>query len=447
MAYPIRLAALLVAASMFVSSNPVLGASPPNILLILSDDQAWTDYGFMGHPHIKTPCLDELAAKSLTYTRGYVSAPLCRPSLASILTGLPVHLHGTTGNDPVSGDDSIQNATSRKFPRHAKLHETLYERLRGMPNFVRALQEAGYATMQTGKWWEADPKSFGFDQGMTHGDPARGARHGDEGLKISRQGIEPIREFLDTVKQSSDAQPFFIWHAPFLPHAPHTAPAVLLEKYRKVAPSEPVARYWATCEWFDQTCADLLHEIDARGLGNSTVVIYICDNGYIQEPTRRDLYAPRSKQTPYEGGVRTPVMIRWPGQVPVRLDTGTPVSAIDLAPTIINIAGATNATPLPGIDLRDTEALRNRNTVYGSDHPHDIRNVNSPGDGVESRYLVEGPWKLIVSSKNEGKVELYHLEADPHEITNLASAQPAIVTRLSHKLDAWWSTPIPGAGR
>jgi uncharacterized sulfatase len=144
--------------------------SRPNVLLILSDDQAWTDYSFMGHPHISTPNLDQLAAESLTYTRGYVTSPLCRPSLASILTGLPTHIHGTTGNDPATGDPTVSNMASRRTPRHAPLHTTLYDRLGAAPNVARLLRDAGYQTLQTGKWWEADPKTFGFTSAMTHGD-------------------------------------------------------------------------------------------------------------------------------------------------------------------------------------------------------------------------------------------------------------------------------------
>lgn len=442
-----RLQLALVLATLATYFGVVLGEGRTNILLILSDDQAWTDYGFMGHPHIETPCLDELAAASLTYTRGYVSAPLCRPSLASILTGLPAHVHGTTGNDPSTGDTSIRNMASRAYPRHAGLHERLYKRLRANPNFVRSLQQAGYATMQTGKWWEADPQSFGFDESMTHGDPTRGGRHGDKGLTISRDGIAPICKFLDDLPTGDAAKPFFIWHAPFLPHAPHNPPAELLEKYRKVAPGESVARYWAMCEWFDQTCEELLSEIGERGLSESTAILYICDNGWIQHPTQPNMYAPRSKLTPYEGGVRTPMMVHWPGHIESRLDIGTPVSAIDLAPTILNIAGVESPARLPGIDLRDSDALRIRNAVYGSDHPHDIPNVEKPAEGVESRYLVKGPWKLIVPSDSAQDVELYHLEADPHESTNLATAKPALVARLTDQLDAWWSSSMPESAR
>jgi uncharacterized sulfatase len=417
-------------------------AAPPNVLLILSDDQAWTDYGFMGHPQIHTPHLDTLAAQSLTYTRGYVTSPLCRPSLASILTGLPTHVHGTTGNDPETGDKTINNMASRRLARYASLHNQLYERLRALPNFVKLLADAGYQTLQTGKWWEADPRTFGFTHAMTHGDPARGARHGDEGLKISREGIAPIREFLDHCQASGErpARPFCIWHAPFLPHAPHNPPAHLLEKYRPLAPSEAVARYWAMCEWFDETCGELLDELDQRELAQNTLVIYVTDNGWIQDPQRPNRFAERSKTSPYEGGIRTPVMVRWPDRIEPRIDTGTLVSAIDIAPTILRAAGVAVPATMPGIDLRETQQLVHRNAVFGSAFPHNIGDVSNPAAGPASHYMIRGAWKWIGHRAESEATHLYHLEADPHERTDLAEGRATLAAEMGTAFDNWWNT-------
>lgn len=416
-------------------------AAAPNVLLILSDDQTWTDYSFMGHPHIETPNLDRLAAESLTYSRGYVSSPLCRPSLASIITGLPTHVHGITGNDPTTGDNTIRNMASRSYPRHSGLHEVLYERIRSLPNLVRELEKVGYRTMQTGKWWEADPQPFGFTRSMTHGEPTRGARHGDEGLTISRQGIEPIRKFLDACQatEKQEAKPFFLWHAPLLPHTPHNPPAELLKKYEQDAPSKSVASYWAMCEWFDQTCGELLNEFAERGLSENTLIIYIVDNGWIQHPETPNMFAPRSKGEPEDGGIRTPIMLCWPGNITPSYDSSTLVSAIDLAPTILNACGIDVPEGMPGVDLRDTQALRKRNRVFGSDHPHDIADVNHPNQGVEARFVIEGPWKLIVRDSSDSKLELFHLEADPYEQTNLSRTHPEIAARLKRDLQEWWA--------
>ena len=426
----------------------------PNVLLIISDDQSWTDYGFMGHPHIETPHLDQLAKDSLTYTRGYVTTPLCRPSLASILTGLHTHRHGITGNDlRVPKDQKVKGMRSRKDPEWAPKHEQLYAGFVKHPNIARSLKDAGYLTLQTGKYWEGKPQRAGFTHAMTHADPAKGGRHGDEGLKISRNGIQPIQDFLDDSKETK--KPFFIWHAPFLPHTPHNPPKNLHDKYKKLEPNEFVSRYYAMVDWFDQTCGELLTELDKRGLAENTVVIYVTDNGWIQD-SKSGRFAPLSKQDPHEGGIRTPIMVRWPGKVTPRMDQSTLASAIDIAPTVLRICGLPVPDTMTGLDLRDTEALAKRNAIYGSDGNHDIFDLENRSSNLETRYIVEGEWKLLVhhpsptlfrayngvftgrEDNKEGKPELYHLSKDPHEKTNLAAEHPDKVEALTKTLDAWW---------
>ncbi|MEM9185108.1 MAG: sulfatase-like hydrolase/transferase [Planctomycetota bacterium] len=406
-------------------------------MLIISDDQAWNDYSHTGHQQIETPRLDALAAESVTFTRGYVSSPLCRPSLASILTGLPTHVHGITGNDPATGDRSIHNMASRRYPRHDKLHNVLYDRLDEQPNFVKALAGAGYATLQTGKWWEQDPKRYGFSHAMTHGDPRRGARHGDAGLVISRKGIGPIREFLDEVTTGEGSRPFFIWHAPLLPHTPHSPPKALLEKYEKLAPTKPTARYWAMCEWFDQTCGELLDEIAGRGFADSTAVLYVTDNGWIQDPGKMNKFQPRSKNSPYEGGIRTPISVRMPGVTEPRRDEETLVAAIDLPTTILRLAGIDVPAEMRGIDLLDTQRLVARDAVFGSEFPHNIADVRQPDVGWDSRYVVSGGWKLIDHANLPD--ELFDVKNDPSEERNLFDERPAVAERLQLAIDRWWS--------
>ncbi|MEY4186692.1 MAG: Arylsulfatase precursor, partial [Planctomycetota bacterium] len=143
----------------------------PNVLLILSDDQAWTDYGFMGHPTIRTPHLDRLAASAALFRRGYTPTPLCRPSLMSILTGRYAHEHGIVGNDP-RPDKSLSDQ------EYAALREQLISAVDRVPTLPRLLSSAGYACLQTGKWWEGNWKRGGFTEGMTRGFPEQGGRHG-----------------------------------------------------------------------------------------------------------------------------------------------------------------------------------------------------------------------------------------------------------------------------
>ena len=324
-------------------------AERPNIVFILSDDQAWTDYGFMGHPEIKTPHLDKLAERSVVFGRGYVAAPLCRPSLASMATGIYPFEHGITGND-VDGKN-----------QRAELDVPMREAFHKHPSFIKMLTENGYLTHQSGKWWEGSYKDGGFTHGMTHGDPKRGGRHGDVGLKIGREGFKPVTDFIDMAVEKK--KPFLLWYAPFLPHTPHNPPQRLLKKYTKPGRGMDVAKYYAMCEWFDETCGELTDIIEQRGLTDNTVVLYICDNGWAAPSTNAadpnqklwGGYAQRSKSSPYENGIRTPIMVSWPGKVkPERAPDLA--HAIDIFPTIAAAAGIKAPKSLPGIDLLDVKA-------------------------------------------------------------------------------------------
>ncbi len=431
---------------------PVMAEERPNVVLILSDDQSWTDYSFLGHKVIETPVLDQLARESLTYTRGYVTSPLCRPSLASIFSGLHTPVHGITGND-VRKKGKAKGKFNRNHPEEGRIHEQIYADFEKRDGLARLLGKAGYLSLQTGKWWEGKPQRHGFTHAMTHADPAKGGRHGDVGLKISRTGIKPIQNFLDEAKE--EKKPFFIWHAPFLPHTPHNPPKELFDKYLAKGESKFVARYYAMVEWFDQTCGELFEDLEKRGLADNTIIIYVTDNGWIQSADS-GRYAPLSKQAPYEMGIRTPLMIKWPGKVSPKMDNDTLVSSIDIAPTILKAVGLEVPKPMTGLDLRDTGALKKRNVVFGFDGNHDMFDVNDRTANMESRYLVQGDWKLLLhDEKNyglpyagksaahpdnpEGKTELYNVKADPHEKKNLAEEHPEKVAALTKVLDAWWS--------
>ena len=423
----------------------------PNVVLILSDDQSWTDYSFMGHEIIETPVLDKFAEESLTYTRGYVTSPLCRPSLASIFSGLHTPVHGITGND-IRKKDKSKGKFNRNHLQEGKVHEQIYADYEKRDGLARLLGKAGYLSLQTGKWWEGKPQRHGFTHAMTHADPAKGGRHGDAGLKISREGIKPIQGFLD--EAAKEKKPFFIWHAPFLPHTPHNPPKDLFDKYLKKGESKFVARYYAMVEWFDQTCGELFEELDNRGLSKNTIVIYVTDNGWIQS-VNSGRYAPLSKQAPYEMGIRTPIMIKWPGKVESKMDRKTLVSSVDIAPTILKAAGVDIPKAMTGVDLRDTAALKKRDVVFGFDGNHDMFNINDRTANMESRYVVKGDWKLLLHDPEnyglpyagksaahpnnlKGKPELYNVKADPHEKNNLAEANPEKVAEMTKVLDAWW---------
>ncbi len=411
---------------------PATAEKPPNVVLIISDDQAWTDFGFMGHEHIETPNVDRLADQSLTYTRGYVPHALCRASLATLITGLYPHQHEIVGNDPMKKDNG------RSF--HDKRRD-LIAKIDRPPKLPSLLRAKGYLSHQSGKWWQGNYRRGGFTHGMTEGfrkNPERG-RHGDKGLNIGRKGLDPVFDFIEESRDRN--RPFFLWYAPFLPHTPHNPPEELLEKYRKRADTEPIARYWAMCEWFDQTVGDLLGYLDDNGLRDNTVVLFVVDNGWIQKPNSGG-YAPRSKRTAYEGGVRTPIMVRWPGQVEPEMDKETVVNAVDIAPTVLEAAGMDVPPVMPGIFLLDRDRLNERNGTFGATYFHDIRDLNDPVKSLKRRWTIHEEWKLIwpyAENLPDAPVELYNLKEDPHENTNLAEQKPDLVESLKQRIENWWS--------
>jgi arylsulfatase A-like enzyme len=429
----------------------------PNIVFIISDDHAWTDYGFMGHKTIETPHLDKLAARSAVFERGYVPTALCRPALATFATGLYAHQHKISGNDPTLLPEMTGGAAKQKQqpPEYQKLREKLISHIDAQPTIAKLLGAQGYLSHQSGKWWEGNFTRGGFTHGMTRGFPQPGGRHGDDGLKIGREGMTPIFDFIDHAV--AEKKPFFLWYAPFLPHTPHTPPDRLFAKYKaKGVASDYVARYYAMVEWFDETCGQLIDRVDAKGLTSNTLFVYIADNGWIQRENGEG-FAPRSKQSANEGGVRQPILFSWPGVIKPGKRGEQLCSSIDIVPTLLSAAGTKSPKPLPGIDL--LPVLRSgqpasRDIVFGETFAHDVADLNDPQASLVYRWVVEGKWKLLLTydgavsaryakdnPRSELRPQLFDLLADPHENRNLASAQPAVVARLAGKLEQWWPTP------
>ncbi len=414
-----------------------LSAAPPNIVMIISDDQAWNDYGFMGHPVVATPHLDKLAAQSLCFKNGYVPSSLCCPSLASVITGRYPHQHGITGNDPAV-DRSGRGGAYARSPEFAAGRERMKQLIHAAPTIPRLLgAEAGYRSLQTGKWWLGSYQDGGFSEGMTLGEPGKGGRHGDAGLNIGRKGMEPIYDFIH--RTTAEQKPFLVWYAPMLPHQPHNPPEAILAKYRDKVASPFEAKYLAMVEWFDQTCGELLDFLDREKLSENTIIVYICDNGWIQKP-HADMFDERSKQSPYDGGLRTPIMLRWPGKIQPAMPSGL-AHSIDLLPTLLKACGVPVPDGSPGIDLLDPAAVAAREEVFGSCFDHDMVDLDSPAKSLKWRWCRQGDWKLILPSDRVPSTapELYNLSADPWEKNNLASAEAGRAASLTKLIDSWWT--------
>ena len=429
------------------SAETASAQSRPNVLLIVSDDQAWSDYGFMGNSRVQTPHLDRLASQSLVFTRGYVTSPLCRPSLASMVSGLHTHQHGTTGNDvsPARGAQREREGRSQ------------IDAFNSRSSLVSDLVASGYVAFQSGKWWEGSWKESHFTAGMTHGIATQGGRHGDEGLTIGRKGLHPITDFIDAA--AADKNPFFVWYAPFLPHTPHNPPDRLLKKYQREDRPTDEATYFAMCDWFDVTCGELIEHLKHRNLADNTLVVYICDNGW-RPLSRSDVpvpkmwnqrFSPRSKGSPYENGIRTPIMFSLPGRIqPARSENLA--SSIDLRPTILKLCGLQLSGQLPGIDLLDVEARVSREQIFGAAYSIHNMTLGDPAATRQYRWIITRRWKFLARDHgvdttlykyvhlwDQTPEQLFDLQVDPGESKDLIASHPEVATQLRGKLNTWIS--------
>ncbi len=410
------------------------GETPPNIVVIISDDHHWNDYGFMGHPQVQTPHLDKLASQSLLFPRGYVPSSLCCPSLATIISGLYPHQSLITSNDPPAPTGKKLGPKDPAFIAGREVFNSHMDQLATLP---RLLAQKNYVSFQTGKWWQGKYTRGGFTDGMT-----QGSRHGDDGLKIGRETMQPMYHFMD--KAVTEKKPFFLWYAPFLPHTPHTPPERLLAKYRSKTPSLAVAEYWAMIEWLDETCGELTNYLEKKQLSQNTIVLYLADNGWIQDPTDSKSYAPRSKQSQYDGGIRTPILLSWPGKIKPARSEDLAIS-IDLAPTLLKAAGLNPAAGMQGVDLFDEAKRAARKTIYGEIFTHNSMDLAKPAASLRWRWMIDGEYKIIVphaANEPAQKTELYKIATDPEEDDDLASAQGDKVKALTDKLDRWWKPSL-----
>ncbi len=429
-----RLGAFVAAVLLFAPAARSAETTPPNVILIIADDHGFPDYGFMGSKIARTPNIDRLASESLLYTRGY-TMPVCSPSLACLLTGQLPHKHGITGNDLSAAAIAAKNAKSKSD------RSPLSQHLLGNKVILpRVLGDAGYLTFQTGKLWNTTAKEVGFTDGMTN----KEGRHGGDGLTIGRKSMEPIYDFIKDAETKK--KPYFVWYAPMLPHQPHNPPAELLAKYQGRGLSENAAKYFAMVEWFDQTIGELDEFLKKENRFDNTVVIYLADNGWDPEQGNR------AKLSPFELGIHTPIMVRWPKHLKPLRDDETLASIIDIVPTTLHACGLKVPADLPGLNLLDRAAMTARKAVFVEAYTHDIADLDQPEKSLVTRVVISGWSKLLQPSATRPdkgfssapkEIELYNLKDDPLEKKNLAAEQPGEVKRLQELQKSEWNA-APG---
>ena len=452
----LKLAALTLALSC------VSIAKPPNIVFFLADDLGQRDLGCYGSTFYETPNLDKLAADGAKFTQAYAACPVCSPTRASILTGKWPVRTGVT--------DYIGAAQPAAWKRNTKLLPAPYDdRLAlGETTLAEVLKGAGYATMHAGKWhlgplgfW---PENQGFDVnkgGIDKGGPYGGSKYfspydnprlpdGPPGEHLPDRLADECNTFIEANKD----EPFFVSYWFYDVHTPLMARDDLLKKYREKKAALGLTAKWGRegerdvrlvqehavyagmVEAMDAAVGKVLKKLDDLGLRDNTIVIFTSDNGGLStsegSPTS-NLPLRGGKGWLYEGGIREPLLMRWPGTIKPGAQIDTPVSSPDFFPTLLDIAGAKLPADDPGDGLSLVPLFKGgalpEHPLYWH-YPHYGNQGGAPGAAIRS-----GNWKLI--EWGEGETELFDLAADPSEKTNLAAAQPQRVKTMLEQLHAW----------
>ncbi len=416
----------------------------PNIVVFLIDDMGWSDLGCYGDTFHETPNIDQLARESVKFINAYAGAPVCSPSRAAILTGkAPARLHLT------------QWIPGTLYP-HKKLLEapTPLHLSRSVPTIAKLLKTAGYRTAAIGKWHLGGegylPEDFGFDvniAGDNHGHPPSYfgpySFHNLTGYTAQDYLTDVLTDKMDAfVQDAAGKGPFFLYMAEYSVHLPLQAKQAMIEKYRRKngGKDEPDPVYAAMIESTDMALGSLRKVLQRAGVADNTIILLTSDNGGVgfQGRTLHRIadngLLRAGKGYLYEGGIREPLLVHWPGVTRPNTVCDVPVSGLDFMPTILQMADAGPVPePCDGLDL--TSLLRGgaapqRDTLYWH-YPHYSDQGGTPGGAIR-----EGDWKLIEFFE-DNHLELYNLALDPGEQYNFASSYADKAFDLRKKLAAW----------
>jgi arylsulfatase A-like enzyme len=440
-----------------IAGNAV--AAKPNIVFMLADDLGWADLGCYGADLHETPNIDHFAQESVRFPQAYMMS-VCSPSRAGILTGKhPARLHITIWRE---GSLDPVNPKWKMIPPET-VHDLPLEEV----TTAKALKTAGYATIHVGKWHLGDaphyPEAQGFDVNIggtlwgapnSYMHPFKGTRvFGDfryvPGLGLGKPGQYLTDRLTDEAIRMIDEagdQPFYLNLCFHCPHAPIEPKPELVEHYRKkllATMHHQSPEYAAMVQTLDDNVGRVLRHLDERHLSDHTIVVFASDNGgYINKYGGKNVtnnFPLRSgKGSLYEGGIRVPVMIRWPGVTPAAgAVCEQPIFCTDFFPTLANAAGVAPAdrgdSGRDGLDLapilKDPASKLGRDTLYFH-YPHYYATTTPVG------AIRQGDWKLLEFFQT-GKLELYNLKDDLGETKDLAKTDPDKVKELHHLLVDW----------
>jgi arylsulfatase A len=442
----------------------------PNVLIILCDDLGYGDLSCYGHPHIRTPNLDRLAAEGLRLTAWYSAAPVCSPSRVGLLTGRDPNRAGVYDWIPAAGQSGSRDAG--RHQTHLRRDEVT------LPALLKA---AGYATAMAGKWHcnsrfndpaQPQPDDAGFDHWFatqnnaapSHENPTNFVRNGEpagplEGFSCQLVAREAIG-WLERQRQRDASQPFFLYVAFHEPHEPVASPPELVKEYLDIARNPDQAQHFANVANMDRAVGELLAALGRLGAADNTLVVFTSDNG--PETLNRYRTANRSYGSPgplrgmklwtTEAGFRVPGIVRWPTKIAAGQVSDEPVSSLDLLPTICALAGAEvpEDLALDGADARpvcDGGRIERHRPLFW---------VYYNALNEQRVALRDGPWKLLarldhgelpkitnVTTATAPRVRaarltdfsLYRLDRDIGEAHDVAAEEPERVREMAAQME------------
>jgi arylsulfatase A-like enzyme len=390
---------------------------PPNIVLIISDDHGYQDFGFMGSEIVHTPHLDRLAEEGTLFPFGYTTASVCRPSLRSLLTGL----------HPIQFDYRVQQLVRKGIP--ASPWSPLRDHFNTLPAI---LAQRGYASFHSGKFYEGSYRNSGFTHGMSEKSGKTGRK---EAVRIARETMEPLFSFID----SHCEQPFFIWFAPRIPHLPHNPPKEFFAHYASMKLPWFDRRYYASVTWLDASIGSLIQHLEERGVRERTLIVFAADNGW-QAPGPGVDYeytigGNKGKWSLYEIGFRTPVIFDWPGEIPAGEVKDDLVSLVDLFPTLLDYAGAPRPANRSGVDLRpllEGKVVSTRSALVGTQK---TLRTDRNGEPAGGSFLRNRRWHYLWY--NDGREALFDLTSDPDEERDVAARHPDLTKEFRERIREW----------
>lgn len=429
-------------------------ADRPNIIFILADDLGWGDLGCYGHPQIKTPNIDnQLAKRGTLFTQFYVNGSVCSPSRCAFFTGQYPARHRIHGHYATP-----QQNSNRGMSQFLEPH---------VPNVASTLKHAGYRTAHIGKWHLGsnsrgpEPNAYGFD---FVGSGETGGADGPSVDPFSR--AKSTQVFVDEALrfiEGNKAAPFYLQLWTLVPHATLNPTPEQMQPYAKLRPGKEGFPHASAAEIFYSSVTDLDHHVgrlldglDQMGLSDNTLILFSSDNG------PEDIHVVNAghsgigsagpfrgrKRSLYEGGVRVPCIMRWPGKIAAgKVDDSTVLSAVDWLPTICQVTSC--ASPpnhrLDGESMLDVLQGATRSRTKPLFWEWRYRIAGEPFHHSPELAIRDGDWKLYLN-RDESRLELYDMKKDLMQLNNVAQQHPDVVDRLKQQILSW-SKELPDGPR